>query len=556
MTLILCPRYRARYNVCIFIETSMKRWIGSILTIACVLLFSTSVQAKSASEVFEAVSQSIVVVKVFDSKGKAIAFGSGVALANGVVATNCHVIKNGVSLHVVYQGTVHAAVQDKADWERDVCTLATSSLHAPAAIIWNTNRLRVGQRVYAVGAPKGLDLTMSDGIVSSLRPIAGGQYIQTTAPISLGSSGGGLFDEEGRLIGLPTFFLAEGQQLNFAVPVEWLSELTKPLDKAVKITEPSSSEWFHNALMLDDKKDWNGLIIHALLWTKEQPQNVFALNFLGHAYLKSDQIAKSIETYRQSIRINPDGATAWYYLGIAFNASNQTVKAIDSYQQAIRCNPEYAEAWNSLGEAFTISKQTPKAIEAYQQALRIKPEITNAWFNLGNTYKESGQKSKAISAYQQAIRNTSENAEAWNNLGDVFSASNQNDKAIEAYQQALRINPEHYIARYNLGNAYSESNQTAKAIEAYQQALRVNTYFAYAWLNLGNAYNKSKQTVKAIEAYQQAIRSNPEYAEAWYNLGKTYKMSGDNSKVVEVYKRLKTIDPSKSEVFFKKIVMP
>jgi S1-C subfamily serine protease len=103
---------------------------------------------------------------------------------------------------------------------------------APAVVIGSTKTLKVGAKVYAIGAPKGLELTLSDGIVSSLREVDGGQYIQTTAAISPGSSGGGLFDENGALVGLTTFYLAEGQNLNFAVPVEWVKELPK---RSVKI---------------------------------------------------------------------------------------------------------------------------------------------------------------------------------------------------------------------------------------------------------------------------------------------------------------------------------
>jgi hypothetical protein len=84
-------------------------------------------------------------------------------------------------------------------------------------------QLRIGQRVYAIGAPQGLELTISEGIVSSLREVPGGSVIQTTAPISPGSSGGGLFDLSGRLVGIMTFQHRYGQNLNFALPADWIA---------------------------------------------------------------------------------------------------------------------------------------------------------------------------------------------------------------------------------------------------------------------------------------------------------------------------------------------
>jgi S1-C subfamily serine protease len=83
----------------------------------------------------------------------------------------------------------------------------------------------VGERVYAIGAPEGLELTISEGLVSGLREYENVRVIQTSAAISHGSSGGGLFDVNGRLIGITTFSLKEGQNLNFALPGEWIQAL-------------------------------------------------------------------------------------------------------------------------------------------------------------------------------------------------------------------------------------------------------------------------------------------------------------------------------------------
>ena len=74
--------------------------------------------------------------------------------------------------------------------------------------------------MYAIGSPSGLRNTLSEGIVSGLREIKGIQHIQTTTPISPGSSGGGLFDAEGKLIGITTFRIGDNGNLNFAVSLD------------------------------------------------------------------------------------------------------------------------------------------------------------------------------------------------------------------------------------------------------------------------------------------------------------------------------------------------
>lgn len=79
---------------------------------------------------------------------------------------NCHVIKNAKALTVCSTGKNYPASLIYADWSRDLCALNVAGLMAPAAVLGNTKTLKVGAKVYALGAPKGLALTLSDGIVS------------------------------------------------------------------------------------------------------------------------------------------------------------------------------------------------------------------------------------------------------------------------------------------------------------------------------------------------------------------------------------------------------
>ena len=77
--------------------------------------------------------------------------------------------------------------------------------------------LAVGETVYTIGSPKGLERTLGQGLLSGLRKMDGLEYVQITAPVSEGSSGGGLFDDRGNLIGITTFTVRDSQNLNFAI---------------------------------------------------------------------------------------------------------------------------------------------------------------------------------------------------------------------------------------------------------------------------------------------------------------------------------------------------
>lgn len=196
-----------------------------LLPLLLLLFIVTAVQAKTAKEIFVVASKSIVIVKAFDEKFNLKATGSGVAVKNGEVATNCHVVQEGLYYTVGRGNDFTVATVLYADIERDLCLLVSPEINYPIAVIGAASKLKVGSQVYAIGAPQGLELSLSDGLVSQLRGEKSEPIVQTTAPISPGSSGGGLFDADGRLVGITTLYFKEGQNLNFALPIEWLKGL-------------------------------------------------------------------------------------------------------------------------------------------------------------------------------------------------------------------------------------------------------------------------------------------------------------------------------------------
>ena len=197
----------------------------AFLLIAAIVSAPSLAADLTPAQIFRAASPSIVVVETYDEAGNSVAQGSGVSIPDQQVVTNCHVFKDAVSAKVVYQARSLPASLRHSDPDRDLCTLQVPGLAAPAAKFGNSASLQVGERAYAIGAPQGFTLTLTDGLISSLRPMPGGNVIQTSASISPGSSGGGLFDSQAKLIGITTLYFKDSPQLNFAVPVEWIHEL-------------------------------------------------------------------------------------------------------------------------------------------------------------------------------------------------------------------------------------------------------------------------------------------------------------------------------------------
>lgn len=194
--------------------------------LAAALLLPAAAHAYSPEQVYARAARSVVTVIAQGNEGKAI--GSGVVIQPQEVVTNCHVVDDATRARIRYQGHYYPARLHYADTARDLCQLTASGLLAPAVARVPTSDLRVGQAVYAIGSPVGLDRTLSNGLISGLRQThAHTTIIQTTAAISQGSSGGGLFDSQGRLVGITTYYLAGDQHLNFALPADWIADLPK-----------------------------------------------------------------------------------------------------------------------------------------------------------------------------------------------------------------------------------------------------------------------------------------------------------------------------------------
>jgi hypothetical protein len=179
--------------------------------------------ALDGRELFKKLSPSVFVLVAERPEGTAQ--GSAVAVSTTELVTNCHVVQGARKLTLKQNGQEWHASLARAEPASDRCVVTTSDLPLqPVPGMRSYDSLEVGEPAYTLGSPVGLELTLGSGIVSGRREEKDARYIQTTAPISPGSSGGGLFDARGNLIGVTTLVLAGrerlNQSLNFAIPID------------------------------------------------------------------------------------------------------------------------------------------------------------------------------------------------------------------------------------------------------------------------------------------------------------------------------------------------
>jgi hypothetical protein len=198
---------------------------------------------------------SVVLIKVPGGLGSGF-----VVSADGRVVTNFHVISGARSATVTTaDGREFSAVEVMgADPAHDVAVLRIGAHGINALPLGESAAARPGEHIVAIGHPLGLGDTVSDGLVSAVRQVSRDlSLLQISAPISPGSSGGPVFDDQGDVIGISTLFVAGGQNLNFAVPIDAVKPLLR-LERGVPIASWAAPEQrarkipHHPLALLDD----------------------------------------------------------------------------------------------------------------------------------------------------------------------------------------------------------------------------------------------------------------------------------------------------------------
>jgi len=170
---------------------------------------------------------SMVTLIALDDRDQPLALGSGFFVTrDGVLVTNAHVVSGAHRVLVRWRGQSGVALKILNFARKyDLVTIQTSFTSTPPVLFADSNTAAAGQDVVVLGSPQGLEGTVSTGIIGGLRTISGVRYLQITAPISPGSSGGPVFNAQGRVIAISTATSAKGQNLNFALPVNLLRDV-------------------------------------------------------------------------------------------------------------------------------------------------------------------------------------------------------------------------------------------------------------------------------------------------------------------------------------------
>lgn len=532
-----------------------------------------------AERVFRQVAPAVVTVLAFDESAAPEGQGSGVVIGAERVATNCHVVKEAKSLKVRGAQGEFAASWARQDPARDLCLLAVPGLTAPAPKIRPLEGLAAGERVYAVGNPLGFGLAISSGLVYAVAPVKGEPAIVSTAPQSPGSSGGGLFDAEGRLMGLTTSIFGLGQNLNLALPAQWIEELASHGQRPPPPAEVPGPEprWAEEAEALADAGDWAGLEAHARRWQADQPTAARAPNQLALALISQNRNREAEDAVREALRLDEHSASNWALLANVLHAAGRGAEAEEALTRCLAIQPSIAHAYFVRSVWRKEAGRNDEARAQIREALRLEPGIAKYWRELGVILDQAGQPDAAAQAYRTALRlhpadrdleqtlarvlaregkpdaarrvlgkdgggervaDREAEATTWINLGSAELQRQRYAEAERAFRKALELAPQSPHAWLELGVALARTARPAEAAQAYERALALRPRWPNALVNRANLRSDQGDQAGALQDLEDATRIAPDLSHAWRGLGIVKAKAGDQRGAAEAYRKV------------------
>ena len=316
-----------------------------------------------------------------------------------------------------------------------------------------------GQAVVAIGYPSGQGPVVSPGRLRGIWHYGEGRLLPSDASTLPGSSGGGLFDGAGRLLGLTTMTFTPSPRLNFSVPVAWVRDLLERPGEAETRT-PAWRQAERGTDLLErlarDPRNWPAWETAARQWVLDLPGDANAWLALGLALDRAARVAVAAEggataeatllpegvaAYHRSLVLHPD-PKAWNNLGVALDLLNRFKEAEQAFGAALRMDSGYALAWMNLGAARMNAGHFAAAIEALQQGLRFHPDDAEAWIRLGHCQRLGGQREAAVDTLRLALRYRPLSAELWLDLGQLLGDLGRRDEALGVLGRLEELNPD------------------------------------------------------------------------------------------------------------------
>ena len=494
----------------------------------------------SPDDIYSRCSDAIVMIYNYDKGGALQGYGSGVVVSpKGLIYTNFHVIDMADRIEVRNGNTVYDSLPIVGfDPFNDAAILQLPEGNYHFINISNEREYKIGSSIYTLGNPQGYTKTFSYGIISAFREDLLPQQIQFDAPIAPGSSGGALLNVKGELMGIPSYCITKGQNMNFAIPVFRFIDIP-----VVDNNDPLQMEYINDLIGLYEyfkQQDNSDRIVSSYvnLYKNDTLKWIFA----GKLYEKNGLYDSAINCFTRAIELNPDDYESFKLRGDCYNKSFDTVKALSDYESSISLNKNFIETYLARANYYHYTlKDYKKAIEDYNMVLKINPEYDFVYTEKANCKLGINDKEGAIQELSNSLMWKNDNPVLYKQRAEIYSSLKMYGDAINDYTIALYSSPmeiDFYLYRAVL---YSKIDEPLNAISDYQEYIKFNAGDPTAYNNLAYAYMNIEEYSLAEYNFNQALKYNKYHFDSYIGLsilnirqGNIKTSIGNMCKAIEV----------------------
>ncbi|WP_210361593.1 tetratricopeptide repeat protein [Borreliella valaisiana] len=267
------------------------------------------------------------------------------------------------------------------------------------------------------------------------------------------------------------------------------------------------------------------------------PNDIHASKTLAQAYENNGDLLKVENVYEKITKL-ANTKEDYYKLGIIRFKLKKFEQSIESFDQTIRLDPKHKKAHNNKGIALMMLNQNKKAIESFEKAIQIDKNYDTAYYQKGIAEEKNGDMQQAFESFKNAYNLNKKLNYALkagivsNNLGNF-----KNSEEYLGFFNDNTKNPNE-IAIYNLSIAKFENNKFEESLETINKAINLNPEkIEYLYLKASiNLKNKNYQN--AISLYNLVIAKNPENTSAYINLAKAYEKLGNKTQAISTLEKI------------------
>lgn len=309
---------------------------------------------------------SVVKIRVILPNGR-YGVGSGVVVAKDQVITNCHVVANAQAVNVIKFGDSHRATGIKADWQHDLCIVGFDGLDTKIATLGSSNTLQYEQPVFTISFPNNSPRPITTyGFVKALYPMDDSVIIRSTSDFRMGASGGAMFSDDGKLVGIITLKSPGRNAFYYNMPVEWIRNLLNQPEIAIPVAgdapfwdaPETKRPYFMRVIQPYQTENWVELKKIAQEWMQLEPNTIEALNYLAIAEYNLKETELASQHFRQLYTQNNRHTNALYYLGLIAADSGQKDEAIKTAALLDHLDKDAANQLNTKLGIVSVDCQT------------------------------------------------------------------------------------------------------------------------------------------------------------------------------------------------------